>query len=269
MMQQLQLRIAGIGFNISLRGIAHTICAAADEKYASFQRGASEGFNVEADAATGGKDFQGPPRITNTGAHESAIAMPGLEARVDWRSKTVHARVLFKTLHPIDNLLRALVSEALLRRGTGVLLHASGVLTRDGALVFAGESGAGKTTLARKAELANVLSDELVALVVEGGGAKAFATPFYGEMSKGVCGADARLAALCLLSGKDKRVCSILPRAEAVQRSLSTVLCFSPRGDDAAKVLNAIAASTPVVGLTTLHDEPLDEIIARINAVLS
>lgn len=65
----------------------------------------------------------------------------------------------------VENFLRVAVAYRLLELG-GALLHSAGIVDGDGARVFFGKSGAGKTTLAAGSAAAGklVLSDELSAL---------------------------------------------------------------------------------------------------------
>ena len=82
--------------------------------------------------------------------------------------------------HPIDQLL---VVHALHIAG-GALMHAASIAGRDGALLVAGPSGAGKTTMSRAAVAlgGHVLSDERsIVRPVPGGGWLVGGTPWPGE----------------------------------------------------------------------------------------
>lgn len=81
-----------------------------------------------------------------------------------------------------ENILRVLVAYHLASTG-GVLLHSAAVATEEGAHVFFGPSGAGKTTISRLASEAGftVLSDDLNVLRVRGGGVVCQKVPFAGD----------------------------------------------------------------------------------------
>jgi len=84
-----------------------------------------------------------------------------------------------------ENYLRILASYAALARG-GLLLHSAGIVIEGKAYLFTGRSGAGKTTLCRKAHEAGieVLSDD-INVVLPGGSETCFqahAVPFAGEL---------------------------------------------------------------------------------------
>jgi len=85
----------------------------------------------------------------------------------------------------VDTLLRVLFA-TLLPRARGLLVHACGLRHAAVGVIFPGQSGAGKTTLARKApEGDDVLSDEVVALRRLADGWHVFGTPFWGDFARG------------------------------------------------------------------------------------
>jgi len=85
----------------------------------------------------------------------------------------------FQLPHPLDQLLLM----PRLAYKSGFLLHACGAVVDGKALVFAGHSGDGKTTLARllAAEGLELLSDERIAIRQQNGVFIAYGTPWPGE----------------------------------------------------------------------------------------
>jgi len=86
----------------------------------------------------------------------------------------------------VDCVLRSLYATILPRVG-GLLIHGCGLRHAEVGVVFPGRSGAGKTTLARKAPDADdVLSDEIV-IVRRGdeGVWRVHGTPFWGDFARG------------------------------------------------------------------------------------
>lgn len=63
----------------------------------------------------------------------------------------------------------------------GVVLHASAVVDKNRAHVFAGPSGVGKSTVVDNAQNRTVLSEEVVALLKSDFGYSAFALPYSGD----------------------------------------------------------------------------------------
>jgi hypothetical protein len=86
--------------------------------------------------------------------------------------------------YAIDAAFRILHSLLLARQG-GLLVHAAGAVRNGRAFLFAGVSGAGKTTISRLAPPDVILlTDEISYLRREGDGYVAFGTPFAGELGK-------------------------------------------------------------------------------------
>lgn len=114
----------------------------------------------------------------------------------------------------VENVLRPLVAMRLLARG-GLLVHSAAV---DGVL-FAGASGAGKSTVARMGVDAGlaVSSDDLNALVREGDRFVLAPLPFTGDLDEHEIARDTipLRAVVALEKGTDERL-RVLPLAEAV-----------------------------------------------------
>jgi hypothetical protein len=142
----------------------------------------------------------------------------------------------------LDSLLRVLWSVFLPRAG-GALVHACGLRHAEVGVVFPGQSGAGKTTLARKAPDADdVLSDEMVALCPTDEGWRVYGTPFWGDFARG--GISMRswpLRALGFLSQRDSVEMAPITSSEATLRLLSCFVCFQT---DRATVEQNLAVAT-------------------------
>jgi len=135
----------------------------------------------------------------------------------------------------VDSLLRIVVGLMLAERG-GLLVHGSGVRVGGGVLVCFGPSGVGKTTVARSAEAADVLCDEMIALLPDG---RALGTPFHGDYP--VCAplSGPLLALVRLVQGPTDRLEPLSP-AVAAQTLLNSTLFFC-RDDAVAERLFAAA----------------------------
>jgi len=135
--------------------------------------------------------------------------------------------------YSIDGVLRILHSLFLAREG-GFLVHAASAVRNGRAFLFAGVSGAGKTTLSRLAPPdAEVLTDEVsyVRRATEprpsASGYEAFGTPFAGELARIGANLRAPLAALYLLvQGPENRIEPVDP-PEAARAVLRNILFFA------------------------------------------
>jgi hypothetical protein len=85
----------------------------------------------------------------------------------------------------IENSFRSIVAYRLLECG-GAAIHSSALVDGDGAWVFYGHSGAGKTTIARRGQKSGreVLSDDLNALFVQDSVPQVAKLPFAGELGQ-------------------------------------------------------------------------------------
>ncbi|MEZ5331637.1 MAG: hypothetical protein R2991_06210 [Thermoanaerobaculia bacterium] len=122
-----------------------------------------------------------------------------------------------------ENYFRILVSYRLLAAG-GVLLHSAGVADADGAWVFFGHSGAGKTTISRlsRERGRDVLSDDINAVHRDGDRILVSKMPFAGDLGRVPGGFEPRpLRGIYRLEkGEGNRVAP-LPTGRAVAALLS------------------------------------------------
>ena len=159
--------------------------------------------------------------------------------------------------YSLDSVLRIVHTLALAERG-GFLLHAASAIRDDRAFVFAGVSGAGKTTMTRLAPAdATLLTDEISYVRYDDGAYWAYGTPFAGELAKVGENVKAPIAAIYLLAqGPEHRVDEI-PRAEALRALMRDVLFFAEDSELVQQVfLSACAAvdGVPVRRLRFLPD---------------
>lgn len=148
--------------------------------------------------------------------------------RAEWDPATGHGRVVQRA-NPfgIDSVLRIVHSIIQVHLG-GFLVHAASAVRNGKAFLFAGESGAGKTTISRLAPAdAALLTDEISYVRRQADTYVAFGTPFTGELGKPGQNISAPIAALYLLAkGSENRIDPIEP-GEAVRALLANVLFFA------------------------------------------
>ncbi|HVZ85679.1 MAG TPA: hypothetical protein VHG72_01845 [Polyangia bacterium] len=145
-------------------------------------------------------------------------------------------------VYPLQYPLDELLVVHLLARGRGVAIHGSGVVDADGrATLFAGQSGAGKTTMARLwlgQPGVQILSDERIVLRQEGDTIWMYGTPWHGDGRIANQGR-APLARICLLRHAPMNRMRALSPSEAVARLFSC--CFPPFHD--ARALDGVLAA--------------------------
>ena len=168
--------------------------------------------------------------------------------------------------NPLDYPLDEVLIANLLGRGRGVEIHSCGVIDQQGrGHLFAGVSGAGKTTTARLWDGAHrgIVSDDRVIIRERDGAMWMFGTPWHGEAELSMPGG-APLAGVYLLVQSDENALGELDRAEAVARLFR---CAFPLFYDAASLdftlsfLERIAASVPVRELRFTRDRSVVDLV--------
>jgi len=185
--------------------------------------------------------------------------------RAEWDPRTSHGWVRQSpNPYSIDGVLRILHSLFLAREG-GFLVHAASAVRNGRAFLFAGVSGAGKTTLSRLAPPdAEVLTDEISYVRPCSSGYEAFGTPFAGELARIGANLRAPLATLYLLvQGSENRIEPVDPR-EAARAVLRNILFFAHDEELVGLVFQSVfdfVARVPVRRLVFTPDARVWELI--------
>ncbi|MBI5779765.1 MAG: hypothetical protein HZA49_09980 [Planctomycetes bacterium] len=151
--------------------------------------------------------------------------------------------VMEENIYQLDTLLRLLYSHFLIK-DNGFLIHACGINHENSGYLFAGRSGTGKTTLAKKAPYHNVLSDELVGLRFSGRNPILMGTPFWGEFQRGGQPISCALKGIYFLNKNTRPKLIPLSPSSAMKKLLKLVLFFGigSRSDiTAQQILNSAA----------------------------
>src|SRR5437667_2867819 len=129
--------------------------------------------------------------------------------------------------YSIDAVLRIVHSLVLAGQG-GMLVHAASAVRNGRAFLFAGVSGAGKTTISRLAPPdVTLLTDEISYVRPAETGYVAFGTPFAGELARIGEKVRAPLAAVYLLvQGPENRI-EPVSQTEAARAMLQNILFFA------------------------------------------
>jgi hypothetical protein len=129
--------------------------------------------------------------------------------------------------YSIDAVLRIVHTLVLAKQG-GFLLHSASAIRKRKAFLFAGVSGAGKTTISRLAPPdATLLTDEISYVGKGGNGYVAFGTPFTGELGNIGHNTSAPVAALYLLAQGPANRIEPLNAADAARGLLANMLFFA------------------------------------------
>jgi hypothetical protein len=165
--------------------------------------------------------------------------------------------------YSIDAVLRIVHTLALAKQG-GFLLHSASAIRNGKAFLFAGVSGAGKTTISRLTPPdATLLTDEISYIRKLGEGYVAYGTPFTGELAKLGENTSAPVAELYLLAKGENRIEPVAV-AEAGRELLANMLFFAEDQEMVDQVFQAacnFVSRVPVYRLTFMPDARVWEMI--------
>jgi hypothetical protein len=167
--------------------------------------------------------------------------------------------------YSIDCVLRILHSLILAGEG-GFLVHAASAVKNGRAFLFAGVSGAGKTTISRLAPSDVALLTDEISYVRSGRcGYEAFGTPFAGELARIGENLRAPLEAVYLLVQGPENKIEPVSEPEALQAFLRNVLFFAHDRELVERVFQIafdFISRVPVYRLTFVPDAKVWELIA-------
>jgi hypothetical protein len=235
------------------------------------ETGARAEFEFDVDLATPvANDPEAPVRVT---LHAGRWRLERGDFRAEW-DPAARRGWIRQSPNPysIDAVLRIVHTLVLARQG-GFLLHSASAIRNRKAFLFAGVSGAGKTTISRLAPPdVTLLTDEISYVRKqsdvhdEKAGYAAYGTPFTGELAKIGMNTSAPVAALYLLAqGPANRIDAVAP-ADAGRELLSNILFFA---EDAEFVRLAFESAcdfvnrVPVFRLTFVPDARVWEMIGK------
>ena len=249
-------------------------------RYAGFVIGEGNGetadqvhaeFEFDIDLVTPvANDPEAPVRVT---LHAGRWRLERGDFRAEWEPASRRGWIRQSpNPYSIDAVLR-IVHTLLLARQGGFLLHSASAIRNGKAFLFAGVSGAGKTTISRLAPPdATLLTDEISYVRKRGDGNDgnngyiAYGTPFTGELAKLGENTSAPVAALYLLAqGPENRIAPVAT-SDAGRELLANTLFFA---EDAEFVRLAFQSAcdfvdrVPVYRLTFVPDARVWEMIGN------
>jgi hypothetical protein len=188
------------------------------------------------------------------------------DLRAEWEPASRRGRIVQSpNPYSIDAVLRIIHTLILAQEG-GLLVHAASAVRNGKAVLFAGVSGAGKTTISRLAPAnATLLTDEISYLRRNGCGYVAYGTPFAGELAKVGENIQAPLAAVYLLQKGPENSIEPVKASEAARGLLENVLFFAHDPETVGLVFESaceLVSYVPVYRLTFVPDESVWELIA-------
>ncbi len=222
-------------------------------------------------------DIVPPGEVTGTGNYDDDLSVRMIGDRWILERGDFHAELhlpsrrgtIRQTANPysIDAAFRILHSLLLAddpKQG-GLLIHAASCVRNGRAFLFAGVSGAGKTTISRLAPAdATLLTDEISYVRIADGIYTAFGTPFAGELARPGENIRAPLGAVYLLVQGPENKVEPVSAAAATRALMESILFFANDQRLVGRVFEAACAmvdAVPFYRLTFLPDSRVWELI--------
>jgi len=264
--ERLTLVIEIGGMPVRVNTIDPGFLAILQERYSGFiSERANRDAEVEFDVEISDTAFADPSADVTVSNRSGRWSLQRGDFRAEWDPASRTGRIR-QTANPysIDAVLRIVHTLVLARQG-GFLLHSASAIRNGKAFLFAGVSGAGKTTISRLAPPdATLLTDEISYVRKRGEGYTAFGTPFTGELAKLGENVSAPIAALYLLAqGPENRIDPVEP-AEAARSLLANVLFFAEDEELVQSLFHSafeFVSRVPVSRLTFVPDARVWELI--------
>ncbi|TDG00291.1 hypothetical protein [Paenibacillus piri] len=172
-----------------------------------------------------------------------------LEADPDYKHAIVKVYDDFALKHAMVNLYSAFIT----RRGWGLLMHSSCLMERDKAYLFAGHSGAGKSTVAILSRPRPVLSDEATIVKLGSDGATIFNSPFRSDSEMTALAGPYPLAAIQILHQALSNKRSPLGKTESVLQLMQRVFFWAHDPEETKKVFKLCMGLVERVPVYDLH----------------
>lgn len=234
------------------------------ERYAGFVS-ASDNTEVDFDVDLAQASFGDPEVDVRVTQRLGRWRLERGDFRAEWDPASRTGKIR-QSANPysIDAVLR-IVHTLVLVRQESFLLHAASAIRNGRAFLFAGVSGAGKTTISRLAPAdATLLTDEISYVRRQADSYVAFGTPFTGELAKLGKNVSAPIAALYLLEqGSENRI-EPVSAGDAARGLLANLLFFAEDRELVQLAFHAaceFVSRVPVSRLTFLPDSRVWEMI--------
>jgi hypothetical protein len=153
----------------------------------------------------------------------------------------------------LKHALMNLYSAFILHNNWGLLLHSSCVIEGERAHIFAGHSGAGKSTAARLSVPRELLSDEATLIKITDNSITVYDSPFRSELEKGNHNKCVPLSSVQLLSQavQNKRI--QLKQSDAFMQLMDKVFYWPHKEDEVARVLELLKVLVKKIPVYELH----------------
>jgi hypothetical protein len=182
-------------------------------------------------------------------------------ADIDYRSATIFVNNELALKHALMNLYSSYITY----HNWGLLIHSSCVIQDGRAHIFAGQSGAGKSTAARLSQPRDLLSDEATIARITPNEIKVFNSPFRSEINTTGNKECAPLASIQILRQSPQNNQVDLRKADAFIRLMDKIFYWSHNPEETKKImglLKMLVDRVPVYELYFRKDDTFWELIS-------
>jgi hypothetical protein len=252
------------GMPVRVNTIDPSFLSILQNRYAGFVS-SSEAPEIEFDVEIIEPNFADPDADVSVGFDCGRWIMKRGDFQAEWEPERRHGWIR-QTANPysIDGVLRIVHTLVLARQG-GFLLHSASAIRNGKAFLFAGVSGAGKTTISRLAPSDVTLLTDEISYVRRGEESYvAFGTPFTGELAKLGDNVAAPISAFYLLAKGSANWMKSIEPAEAARSVLANLLFFAKDQKLVQAVFDSVfefVNRVPVFRLTFVPDVRVWELI--------
>jgi hypothetical protein len=172
-----------------------------------------------------------------------------IESTPDYTSATIHVHDELALKHALMNLY----SSYIVYHNWGLLIHSSCAIQNGRAHIFAGHSGAGKSTAARLSEPRELLSDEATIVKIKEDEIAVFDSPFRSELQSTGYQQPSSLAGIQLLHQADANRLEKLRKPDALLSLMDKVFYWSHDPVETQRIMGLLRTLVEKVPVYDLH----------------
>lgn len=172
-----------------------------------------------------------------------------IESTPDYTSATIHVHDKLALKHALMNLY----SSYIVYHNWGLLIHSSCAIENGRAQIFAGQSGAGKSTAAKLSHPRELLSDEATIVKITPDEVTVFDSPFRSELQSTAYQQPCPLAGIQLLHQSEKNSLEKLPKPEALLSLMDKVFYWHHDSAETQQIMGLLRTLVEKVPTYELH----------------
>ncbi|MFE5318344.1 hypothetical protein ACFQ88_06520 [Paenibacillus sp. NPDC056579] len=169
-----------------------------------------------------------------------------------------HAKVSVHNELALKHALMNLFSSFLVRRQWGLIIHSSCVVEQGKAHIFAGHSGAGKSTAAKLSSPRELLSDEATLVKISPNEIVVYNSPFRSELDVTHAGAYCPLASIQLLKQSQTNSRTSMGKSSGLLHLMDKVFYWTQDPEETRTIMNLLAILAEAIPIYELRFQKND-----------